>query len=188
MGAGRLAPRSPTAACLEGARNTFSTGPEDVPSGKYSGLWDTTCVRHVCARSFSGGEMVLFVALLCISLIMCDVEHLFMHLLAICLSSLKKSLFSPLQHVFIGSIIFPEMSFRSCLYIFEINSLLVDSVRLFSHVRLFVTPQWARSLILHGKDGGTRATGPQGLSLSQLGDPHAGVEKRQPPAFPQDDP
>ena len=87
--------------------------------------------------------MVLFVALLCISLIMCDVEHLFMHLLAICLSSLKKSLFSPLQHVFIGSITFPEMSFRSCLYIFEINSLLVDSVRLLSHIRLFVTPRMA---------------------------------------------
>ena len=66
-----------------------------------------------------------------------------MHLLAICLSSLKKSLFSPLQHVFIGSIIFPEMSFRSCLYIFEINSLLVDSVRLLSHIRLFVTPRMA---------------------------------------------
>ena len=87
--------------------------------------------------------MVLFVVLLCISLIMCDVEHLFMHLLAICLSSLKKSLFSPLQHVFIGSIIFPEMSFRSCLYIFEINSLLVDSVQLLSHIRLFVTPRMA---------------------------------------------
>ena len=66
-----------------------------------------------------------------------------MHLLAICLSSLKKSLFSPLQHVFIGSIIFPEMSFRSCLYIFEINSLLVDSVQLLSHIRLFVTPRMA---------------------------------------------
>ena len=35
------------------------------------------------------------------------------------------------------------MSFRSCLYIFEINSLLVDSVRLLSHIRLFVTPGMA---------------------------------------------
>lgn len=31
-----------------GAQNTFSTGPEDVPSVKYSGLWDTMCVRRVC--------------------------------------------------------------------------------------------------------------------------------------------
>ena len=82
----------------------------------------------------SGVRGYLIVALICISLVISDAEHLFMCLLAICISTFEKCPFRYPARFRLSFLFFLILSCMSSLCILEINPLSVASfANIFSH-------------------------------------------------------
>ena len=93
--------------------------------------------KHLLFGNFDYGhsdqyELIPHIVLACLSLIISDVEQFFIFWGGIWLSSIEKCLFRSSAHFWLGFCFF-EISMR-CLYILEINCLMVSHLQRFSPI------------------------------------------------------